>query len=600
MRSRRNFSIIAHIDHGKSTLADRLLERTGTVVGRHALPQVLDQMDLERERGVTIKLQPVRLRYHDVELNLIDTPGHVDFSYEVSRSLAAVEGALLLVDATQGIQAQTLAHFSLARELGLTIIPVVNKIDLESADVDGTTQQLAELVGCDVSTVLRVSAKTGEGIERLLDAILDRIPEPRGHAAHAPRALIFDAVFDDYRGVIAYVRLVDGKLAAGQQLALLGTRAVSEILEVGTFTPKYQKLTYLEGGDIGYVVTGLKSLADCRVGDTLTIAGSDITALPGYREPQSVVFASFFPHEGEETTSLRSALEKLQLNDAALQFEGERSPTFGLGYRCGFLGLFHLEIIQERLRREYRQNPIVTVPSVAYRIDQTNGEILEIRNAQHFPDPSRIVSVAEPWARLSCVLPPAYLGAILQIIHEHRGTMVSTDALGDQTRSGARMLVIGDMPLSAVITKLYDQLKSRTSGFASMYYELIGFRPADIVKLDILIAGEPADALATLVVRSEADRTGRRILFALKESLPREQFEIRLQAAVSGKILAAERIAPLRKDVTAKLYGGDVTRKRKLLEKQKKGKKRMREHGRVSIPPEAYLAVLKKDSRSVQ
>lgn len=600
LRSRRNFSIIAHIDHGKSTLADRLLERTGTIVGRHAQPQVLDQMDLERERGVTIKLQPVRLFYRDVELNLIDTPGHVDFSYEVSRSLAAVEGALLLVDATQGIQAQTLAHFSLAQELGLTVIPVVNKVDLASADVLGTTQQLAELVGCDPSSVLHVSAKTGVGVDALLDAILERIPEPTGVLEASPRALVFDAVFDDYRGVIAYVRLVDGSLSSGQRLAFLGTTATSEILEVGTFAPKYQKGARLESGDIGYVVTGLKSLADCRVGDTLTIVGSIGGPLPGYREPQSVVFASFFPHEGEDTAALRSALEKLQLNDAALQFEGERSPTFGLGYRCGFLGLFHLEIIQERLRREYGQNPVVTVPSVAYRIHTTNGEVAIIRNAQHFPDPSRLTTVEEPWARLSCVSPPLYLGAILQILHEQRGHLLSSDALGDQTSSGARMLVIGEMPLSAVITNLYDQLKSRTSGFASMYYELIGFRPADIVKLDILIADEAADALATLVVRNEADRVGRRILFALKESLPREQFEIRLQAAVSGKILAAERIAPLRKDVTAKLYGGDVTRKRKLLEKQKKGKKRMREHGRVVVPPEAYLAVLKKDSRSVQ
>ncbi|MFH1171221.1 MAG: translation elongation factor 4 [bacterium] len=599
-RQRRNFSIIAHIDHGKSTLADRILELTGVVTGRQARAQVLDQMDLERERGVTIKLQPVRLFYKGIELNLIDTPGHVDFSYEVSRSLAAVEGALLLVDATQGIQAQTLAHFSLARELGLTVIPVVNKIDLPNAETEGAKRELADLVGCSVNEVLAVSAKTGEGVALLLDAILARIPPPRGELRAPARALVFDAVFDDYRGVIAYIRCVDGTLTAGERMEFFGTHASSEILEVGTFSPHYEKLSQLDAGDIGYVVTGLKSLADCRVGDTLAIAGTNVEQLPGYREPQSVVFASFYPQEGEDADDLRSALEKLQLNDAALQFEGERSPTFGLGFRCGFLGLFHLEIIQERLRREYKQQPIVTVPSVAYRIVLTNGEERIIRDAQHFPDPAAIRDVGEPWTRLSCVLPPEYLGTIIQTIHENRGVVVSTEALGNRSGTGSRMLVTGEMPLASVITNLYDHLKSRTSGYASMYYDVLAFRTAEIVKLDIIIGGEPADALASLVVRDEADRAGRRILLALKDSLPKEQFEIRLQAAVGGRILASERIAPLRKDVTAKLYGGDVTRKRKLLEKQKKGKKRMRQHGRVVLPPEAYLAVLKKDSRRVQ
>ncbi len=588
------------MDHGKSTRADRLLEQTGAVVGREMRNQLLDQMNLERERGVTIKLQPVRFVHRNVTVTLIDTPGHVDFSYEVSRSLAAVEGAVLLVDATQGVQAQTLAHFSLARELGLTLIPVVNKIDLPNADVAGAVAQLADLVGCDAADVLRVSAKTGEGVPALLDALLDRIPPPQGTLDAPLRGLVFDALFDDYRGVIAYVRLLDGSLTGSLPFFFLGTGAGGEVLEVGSFTPKRVKLPTLSAGEIGYIVTGLKSLSDCRVGDTLTVAGSGVAALPGYREPQAVVFASLYPKDGEDAGDLREALEKLKLNDAALQFEGERSPTFGLGFRCGFLGLFHLEIVQERLQREYGQQPIVTVPSVAYRVTKTNGEQRIVRNAQEYPDVSSVAKVEEPWTRLSCVLPPQYLGPVMQIVPERRGMVINTEALGTSSAAGGRMLVVGEMPLASVITNLYDQLKSRTSGYASVFYELLDYRQADIVKLDIIIAGEPADALATFVVRDEADRVGRAMLTALKDSLPMQQFEIRLQAAVGGRILASERIAPLRKDVTAKLYGGDVTRKRKLLEKQKKGKKRMREHGRVIIPPEAYLAVLKKDSRSVQ
>lgn len=596
---RRNFSIIAHIDHGKSTLADRLLEVTGAVPKREQREQLLDSMDLERERGVTIKLAPVRLHHKGTELNLIDTPGHADFAYEVSRSLAAVEGALLLVDAAQGIQAQTLAHFLVARKQGVSILPVVNKIDLESADVSGTVHALAQLVGCSSDSVMKVSAKTGEGIPALLDALLARIPEPEGSASAPLRALVFDAVFDDYRGVIAYVRVVDGELHTGDRITFLGTTAESEILEVGIFTPARKPTDSLAAGEIGYVVTGLKSLAACHVGDT--IAHRELVEpLPGYREPQSVVFASFFPHEGEDADALRTALGKLQLNDAALTLEGERSPTFGLGFRCGFLGLFHLEIIQERLRREYALSPIVTLPSVAYRVLQKDGSSRTIQSAHHFPDLTVIGRVEEPWAVLSCVVPTQHLGVVYQVFHERRGVVTRTESLSGGEETHGQLLVVAELPLMSVITNLYDELKSRTSGYASMYYELIGSRPADIVKLEILLAGEKAEALESLVVRSEAGRLGRRTLLILKDNLPREQFEIRLQAVVGGRILASERIPPLRKDVTAKLYGGDVTRKRKLLEKQKKGKKRMREHGRVVLPPAAYLAVLKRGSGGVQ
>lgn len=593
----RNFSIIAHIDHGKSTLADRLLSVTGTV---RESGQILDQMDLERERGVTIKLKPVRMEYKGMQLNLIDTPGHVDFSYEVSRSLAAVEGVLLLVDATQGIQAQTLAHASVAQSLGLTIIPVVNKIDLPSADVEGSVAELAALAQVDPGKVLRVSAKSGAGVPELLDAIVERIPPPKGDASKPLSALVFDAIFDEYRGVVAFVRLINGSAAPGQRMRLLGTKAVSEILEVGCMVPQEQKLKVLSAGEIGYIVTGLKNLALCRVGDTMTLEGSSVEPLPGYKEPQSMVFASVYPEEGKDPNMLRTALEKLRLNDSSLQFEGERSPTFGPGFRCGFLGLFHLEILQERLRREYGQSPIVTIPSVAYMVTTTQGEQHIIRNAMEFPDPSAIREVQEPWVRVHCVVPEQYLGAMYQSIHERRGMVVASEALESHASAyGARITITSEIPLAAVLTNFFDTVKSRTSGYASMYYEFIGYRAADIVKLDIIIAGERADALSSLQFRGDAESTGRAMLTALKDSLPREQFEIRLQAAVGSKILASERIAPLRKDVIAGLYGGDVTRKRKLLEKQKKGKKRMRSHGRVALPPSAYLAVLKKGSHGV-
>ncbi len=591
----RNFSIIAHIDHGKSTLADRLLKYTHAVSERDANKHLFDSLELEQERGVTIKLKPVSFSYRDVRLNLIDTPGHVDFSYEVSRSLAAVEGALLVVDASQGIQAQTLAHFHVAQSLNLAVIPVINKIDLPNAEVGSVTEELIDLLDCKPDDIVLVSAKTGQGIEALLDAVLERIPAPAPMPSTAPRALVFDAIFDEYRGVVAYVRMMEGNLKAGDRLLFLATKAQSEILEVGRFVPAYVRQDALTAGEIGYVVTGLKALETSRVGDTITVAERSAQPLPGYREPQPMVFASLYPQEGNDTLMLRRALEKLKLNDSALQFEGERSSVLGLGFRCGFLGLFHLEIVQERLQREYAQSLVVTVPSVAYHIRLTDGMTHVVRAAQDFPDPATITEIQEPWIAMRCIVPPAYQSGIMQLIKERRGFVTGTDYLTGSA-SMERIVVQSELPLSAVLTDFFDQMKSRSSGFASMYYEILDYRPADIIRLDILVAGERAEALSSLVIRHGADRAGRAILVALKKAIPPEQFEIRLQAAVGGKILASERIAPLRKDVTAKLYGGDVTRKRKLLEKQKKGKKRMMTQGRVQLPASAYLAVLKKDS----
>lgn len=590
----RNFSIIAHIDHGKSTLAERFLELSRPAE-RRATGPLFDTMELEQERGVTIKLKPVSFLWRGTWMNLIDTPGHADFAYEVSRALAAVEGALLVVDATQGIQAQTLAHFSVARGLGLTIIPVVNKIDLPNAETEAVAASLCDLVGCNPDAVLRVSAKTGDGVPAVLDAILHRMPAPAEVTTGPARGLIFDAVFDEFRGVIAYVRLMEGTLQAAERLRLLATDVRSDILEVGRFLPSYTEQPALTAGHIGYVVTGLKSLEGVRVGDTLTLDGAAVTALPGYREPQPMVFASLYPQEGGDVNGLRRSLEKLRLNDSSLQFEGERSQALGFGFRCGFLGLFHLEIVQERLRREFGQDLLATVPSVAYRVTLTDGAVRVVRAAQDFPDPTLIAQVEEPWVRLHCLTPPASLGALMQLVTERRGVIETTEVLSG-TGPLERITLQCLLPLANVLTDFYDRVKSRSSGFASLYYEFFDFRIADIVRIDILIAGERAEALSTLVVRPDAERTGRAMLAALKAAIPREQFEIRLQAALGGKILAAERIAPLRKDVTAKLYGGDVTRKRKLLEKQKKGKKRMRSMGRVALPAAAYLAVLKKDS----
>ncbi|MFC1638945.1 translation elongation factor 4 [Patescibacteria group bacterium] len=599
MNSYRNFCIIAHIDHGKSTLSDRLLELTGTVSQREMKEQLLDSMDLERERGITIKLQPARMDYRardgrEYVLNLIDTPGHVDFTYEVSRSLAAVEGAILLVDATQGVQAQTLGNLYLALEENLTIVPVLNKIDLPNADPDRVRDEIVDLIGCRPEDVLAVSGKTGEGVDALLEAIVERMPPPKGDAEAPLRALIFDSVYDSYRGVVAYVRLVDGAMSRGDRFAMAATRAVGESIEVGHFHPKMTAAGRVVAGEIGYVCTGFKDIAQCRVGDTVTVADVDVEPLAGYREARPMVFAGIFPKEGNEFERLREGMLKLKLNDAALVFDPEHSAALGFGFRCGFLGMLHLEIAQERLRREHGLDIVVTLPSVAYEVTQTDGETLVAKSPVDLPDPSRIASVSEPWVRSDIVTPKDYLGAVMALGQERRGVYLNTEYLSAGSEKQARAIVHYDLPLASILVDFYDKLKSATSGYASLNYELTDYRPAKVVRMDILVNGDPAESLSTIVYDDEAHREGKRICTKLKETLPRQQFEIRIQAAVGAKIVASSRIAPYRKDVTAKLYGGDVSRKQKLLEKQKKGKKRMGKGGRVDIPPEAYIAVLKR------
>jgi GTP-binding protein LepA len=590
----RNFCIIAHIDHGKSTLADRLLEITGTVEKRKMMDQILDSMELEREKGITIKLAPARMEYKGHTLNLIDTPGHVDFTYEVSRSLAAVEGAVLLVDSTQGVQAQTIGNLYLALAEELTIIPVLNKIDLPAADVPKRTEELVKLIGCEPSDILRVSGKTGQGVPELLDAIVSRIPPPTGKTDAAPRALVFDSKYDDYKGVVAYVRVVDGAFSKTEKIAMMGTRAEGEALELGALKPGYQPLKSLETGQIGYLVTGLKDIQACRVGDTITTLATDratVQPLPGYHEVKPMVFAGIFPKEGSDFEHLREAMERLKLNDAALTYEPEHSPALGYGFRCGLLGMLHLEIVKERLQREFNLDLVVTTPSVAYRVYKTGGDAIVIKSPIELPDPSHIEKIEEPWVTVDIVTPTDFIGAVMQLNQERRGTYKNTEYLSEN-----RAILHYDMPLSMVIVDYYDRLKSVTSGYASLNYELSDYRQADIVRLDILVAEEAVEAFASLVYRDEAERVGRRIVEALKESIPKQWFVVKLQAAVGGKIVAADRISAMRKDVTAKLYGGDVTRKRKLLEKQKKGKAKMAEigAGKVDIPTDAYLNVLKR------
>lgn len=606
----RNFCIIAHIDHGKSTLADRLLELTGTVEKRKMRDQLLDQMDIERERGITIKLAPARMTYNlnltTYNLNLIDTPGHVDFTYEVSRSLAAVEGVLLLVDVTQGVQAQTIGNLHLAQELGLAIIPVLNKVDVAGADIEGRRRELAELLQIAPDDILLASGKTGGGVPEILEAVIKRIPPPRGNPDAPLRALIFDSVYDDYRGVIAYVRIVDGTIRANRQMRFLGTAAESESLEVGVFIPTRNRTDELSGGEIGYIVTGLKDIGGVRVGDTITstahganrqssdlrfaISDLRVEPLPGYKELPPMVYAGIFPREGIAAEKLREALLKLKLNDAALAFEPERSTALGLGFRIGLLGMLHLEIVKERLRREHAIPLVVTVPSVAYHVYLRDGSSKIVKSALELPDPSHLERVEEPYVRADIVTPKQYLGQVMQLTEEKRGTYRTTDYLED------RAIVQYELPLTSIIVDFYDKLKSVSSGYGSFHYELIGYRPADVVRMDILVADSPVEAFSTLVYREEAARVGRKIIESLKESIPRGQFEIKLQARVGGKILAALRIPPVRKDVLAKMSGGDVTRKMKLLKKQKRGKKAMMARGRgsVEIPPEAYLAVLKR------
>ncbi len=587
----RNFSIIAHIDHGKSTLADRILELTETVTGREMRAQVLDTMELERERGITIKAQAVRVAWKGHQLNLIDTPGHVDFTYEVSRSLQACEGALLVVDASQGVEAQTVANAYLAIENDLEIVPVVNKIDLPQADPDGTAAEIAELVGEKPDRVLRISAKTGEGIEALLDALVERIPPPSGDASpEAPaRALIFDSSYDQYRGVVAFVRVVDGSFAAREPLRAMaqGTRFESE--EAGFFSPTMRAAESLGAGEVGYVVTGLKDVSRLRVGDTLTSERRPATEpLPGYKDVKPMVFAGLFPTDSDDYPDLRDALEKLKLNDAALFYEPETSKALGFGFRCGFLGLLHMEIVRERLEREFDLDLLVTAPNVAYAVLTKAGEELEVHNPAEMP--AEVERVEEPYIRASIIVPKDYVGPVMELNTERRGRFDHMEYLSEE-----RVLLLYELPLGEIVLDYYDQLKSRTRGYASFDYDLIGFREGDLSRVDVLIAGEPVDALSLIVHRDGAYARGRALVERLREEIPRQLFDVPVQAAIGSRVIARETIKAKRKDVLAKCYGGDISRKRKLLERQKAGKRRMKQVGSVEVPQEAFLAVLNLD-----
>lgn len=587
----RNFCIIAHIDHGKSTLADRLLEITGTVASRDMKAQLLDTMELEREKGITIKLQPARMQWKGVELNLIDTPGHVDFSYEVSRSLEAVEGAILVVDASQGIQAQTLANVYMAIEAGLTIIPVMNKIDLPAAEPERVAHEIGALLGVEPSSVGRISAKTGEGVAELLDEVVEKVPEPNMVPGDT-KALIFDSVFDGYRGVILYVRVMQGSIRSGAEIQLLQSGSGSLALEVGHLAPVRVADNELTSGQIGYITTNIKSVQFARVGDTVSLAATpDIDPLPGYKKVQPLIFASFYPTSQEEYSKLKDSLDKLSLNDASLSYTPETSAALGFGVRIGFLGLLHLEIIKERLEREFDLDLIVTSPSVSHEVALTNGKVEMIEQASALPDVSQIESIAEPWVRGEIVVPSTYIGAVLGLIIEARGKQTKLEYL-DPTRA-----VVGfEAPLAEIITDFYDALKSQTSGFASLSYEWDRYEAGDLVRVDILLAGERVDSLGSIVARSKAEDFGRRLCERLKELIPRQNFEVAVQAAIGAKVIARETISAVRKDVTAKLYGGDVSRKKKLLQKQKKGKARMKQIGKVSIPSDVFMELIKRDS----
>ncbi len=594
MSNIRNFCIIAHIDHGKSTLADRMLEITGTIDPRKMKNQILDGMDLERERGITIKLQPVSMIYKNHKLNLIDTPGHVDFSYEVSRSLAAVEGAILLVDSTQGIQAQTLANLYLAMEQDLTIIPVANKIDLPASNIDKTKKEIINLLGCSTKDIICASGKTGKGVKSILDEVIAKVPPPNATKnTIGSRALIFDSNYDEYRGVVAYIRMVDGEIAKGDKIKLLATKAESEALDVGVLKPGYFSTKKLSAGEIGYIVTGFKDVAECRVGDTIVLKkqSENIEPLRGYNEVKPMVFAGIFPKEGNEFNELRDAIEKLKLNDASLSFEPEQSLALGLGFRCGFLGILHLEIFQERLKREYKLDLIVTIPSVAYKIYLKNGQNITIRTPQQFPEREKIEKIEEPWVQMDIITPKNYVGGVMGLAQNRRGIYKNTEYI-DETRA----ILHYEIPMSAILTDFYDKIKSTSSGYASINYELIGYREAKVVKMDILVAEEAIEALTVIVYEDDTFHRGKEIVKILKENLPKQMFVLKLQAAVGGKIVAGERLSAMRKDVTAKLYGGDVSRKRKLLEKQKKGKKKMMASGKgsVDIPSDTFIKILKK------
>lgn len=589
----RNFSIIAHVDHGKSTLADRLLEVTQTISDREMVEQVLDSMDLEREKGITIKARAVRMQYRarDGELyilNLIDTPGHVDFSAEVSRSLAACEGALLVVDATQGIEAQTLAHGMLAIDLGLTIIGVVNKIDLPNAMPEQVAQDLMEQFGLLPEEVIFASAKEGIGIEDILEAIVQRVPPPSGSPEAPLRALIFDSHYDPYKGVVAYVRVVDGTLRVGDPIRMMASQTVGEVLELGQFRPLMTPVEELTAGEVGYVATGLKVVRDCQVGDTLTHAQRPAAVpLPGYRPVKPMVFASFYPVNSDDYQELRDALEKLRLNDAALVFEPESSEALGFGFRCGFLGLLHMEIIQERLEREYQLELLATAPSVQYEVVKRDGSTVLIDSPAEMPPAGEIEEIREPWARATILTPTRYIGNLMDLVTSRRGQLIEMEYFGED-----RVRLTVEVPLAELIVDFYDQLKSRSQGYASLDYQLIGYRPGDLVRLDILVHGRRVDALSLICHRDQAYARGRELVEKLRTLIPRQLFDVPIQAAIGSRVIARETIRAIRKNVLAKCYGGDVTRKRKLLEKQKEGKARMKRIGSVEIPQEAFLAVL--------
>ncbi|MCA9329428.1 translation elongation factor 4 [Candidatus Saccharibacteria bacterium] len=587
----RNFCIIAHIDHGKSTLADRLLEFTGTVQKRDMKSQLLDKMDLERERGITIKLTPVRMSHNGYELNLIDTPGHVDFSYEVSRSLEACEGAILVVDASQGIQAQTLANVYLAMAADLTIIPVLNKIDLPAADVERVSAEVISLLGCKKEHILHISAKTGLGVEAVLDRIIADVPAPKGVESQHTRALIFDSYYDDYRGVVLYVRVFDGSILKSSEIRMMATNANGLALEVGSLTPDMQPAQELKAGEIGYIVTNLRSTREAKVGDTVTLLKKSASEpLSGYKDVKPFVYAGFFPDSNENYQLLKDAIEKLSLSDSALQFIPENSPVLGFGVRIGFLGLLHMDIVRERLEREYDLELVVTNPSTDYQVTLVNGEEIDIKSASDLPDPAKIQEIREPWINGEVVVPKEFVGGVIQLISSKRGLQKNLSYVDAQLA-----LVSFEAPLANLLTDFYDQLKSTTSGYGSFNYELDNYRAEDLVKVDFYVAGEMIEALSVMVHRSESQRLGRETVEKLKEVIPRQNFQVALQAGIGGRFIAREDISAYRKDVTTGLYGGDVSRKKKVLAKQAKGKKRMKRFGKVDIPAEAFTVMLKRD-----
>ena len=592
----RNFSIVAHIDHGKSTLADRLLEKTGTLTQREMEEQVLDNMELERERGITIKSQAARLIYkredgEEYILNLIDTPGHVDFTYEVSRSLAACEGAILVVDAAQGIEAQTLANCYLALDNDLEIAPVINKIDLPSARPDEVKQEIEDVIGIEAEDAPMISAKTGLNVEDVLETIVEKIPAPNGDEDAPLKALIFDSYYDSYKGVVCYVRIIDGKVKPGTKVKLMATNKVYDITEVGVFTPKLMPISELSAGDVGYITASIKNVADARVGDTVTEANRPTAeALPGYKKAVPMVYSGIYPVDGAKYDELKEALEKLQINDAALDFEPETSIALGFGFRCGFLGLLHMEIIQERIEREFNLDIITTAPSVVYKVTKTNGETIELTNPTNLPEPTEIDYMEEPIVKASIIAPTEYVGAIMDLCQERRGVYIDMEYL-----ETTRVSINYEIPLNEIVYDFFDTLKSRTRGYASFDYEFKGYTTTELVKLDILLNGDVVDALSMIVPKERAYHKGRGIAEKLKEIIPRQMFEVPIQAAIGSKVIARETVKAMRKDVLAKCYGGDISRKKKLLEKQKEGKKRMRQVGSVEVPQEAFMALLKVD-----